>query len=78
MLALHPSDLARVGMVLTILNSKYISNQNTIVTPNQILQRLSMALSQVKTGSTSENLLDEIKQIIYSLYQEKEITKTTM
>ena len=78
MLALHPSDLARVGMVLTILNSKYISNQNTILTPNQILQRLSMALSQVKTGSTSENLLDEIKQIIYSLYQEKEITKTTM
>ena len=78
MLALHPSDLARVGMVLTILNSKYISNQNTILTPNQILQRLSKALSQVKTGSTSENLLDEIKQIIYSLYQEKEITKTTM
>ena len=78
MLALHPSDFARVGMVLTILNSKYISNQNTILTPNQILQRLSMALSQVKTGSTSENLLDEIKQIIYSLYQEKEITKTTM
>ena len=78
MLALHPSDLARVGMVLTILNSKYISNQNTILTPNQILQRLSMALSQVKTGSTSKNLLDEIKQIIYSLYQEKEITKTTM
>ena len=78
MLALHPSDLARVGMVLTILNSKYISNQNTILTPNQILQRLSMALSQVKTGSTSENLLDEIEQIIYSLYQEKEITKTTM
>ena len=65
-------------MVLTILNSKYISNQNTILTPNQILQRLSMALSQVKTGSTSKNLLDEIKQIIYSLYQEKEITKTTM
>lgn len=71
MLALHPSDLARVGMVLTILNSKYISNQNTILTPNQIVQRLSTALSQVKTGSTSENLLDEIKQIIYSLYQEK-------
>ena len=40
-----------------------------------MLQRLSIALAQVKAGSTSENLLNEIKQIIYSLYQEKEVTK---
>ena len=37
-----------------------------------MLQRLPIALSQVKTGNTSENLLNEI---IYSLYREKEITK---
>ena len=40
-----------------------------------MLQRLSIALAQVKAGSTSENLLNEIKQIIYSLYREKEVTK---
>ena len=40
-----------------------------------MLQRLPIALAQVKAGSTSENLLDEIRQIIYSLYQAKEITK---
>ena len=40
-----------------------------------MLQRLQIALAQVKAGSTSENLLDEIRQIIYSLYQLKEITK---
>ena len=40
-----------------------------------MLQRLPIALLQVKTGNTSENLLNEIRQIIYSLYREKEITK---
>ena len=38
-------------------------------------QRLPIALAQVKTGNTSENLLNEIRQIIYSMCQEKEITK---
>ena len=42
-----------------------------------MLQRLPIALAQVKAGNTSENLLNEIRQIIYSLYQEKEITKKT-
>ena len=40
-----------------------------------MLQRLPIALAQVKAGNTSENLLNQIRQIIYSLYQEKEITK---
>ena len=43
-----------------------------ILTPKQMLQRLPIALAQVKAGN---NLLDEIRQIIYSLYQSKEITK---
>ena len=46
-----------------------------IWTPKQVLQRLSIALAQLKTGNNSESLLNEIKQIIYSLYQPKEITK---
>ena len=46
-----------------------------ILTPKQILQRLPIALAQVKAGNTSENLLNEIRQIIYSLYWAKEITK---
>ena len=40
-----------------------------------MLQRLPRALTQVKTGNTSENLLNEIRQIIYSLHRAKEITK---
>ena len=46
-----------------------------ILTPKQRLQRLPIALAQVKAGNNSENLLNEIRQIIYSLYQSKEITK---
>ena len=41
----------------------------------QMIQRLSIALAQLKVGSTSRNLLNEIHQIIYPLYQQKEITK---
>ena len=46
-----------------------------ILTPKQMLQRLPIALAQVKASNNSENLLNEIRQIIYSLYQSKEITK---
>ena len=46
-----------------------------ILTFKQMLQRLPIALAQVKTGNNSEKLLNEIKQIVYSLYQSKEITK---
>ena len=46
-----------------------------ILTPKLMLQRLSIALAQVKAGNSSENLLNEIRQIICSLYQSKEITK---
>ena len=38
-------------------------------------QGLPIALAQVKAGNTSENLLNEIRQAIYSLYREKEVTK---
>ena len=39
------------------------------LTPKQMLQRIRIALEQVKVGNTSENLLNKIRQIIYSLYQ---------
>ena len=46
-----------------------------ILTPKQMLQRLPIALAQVKAANNSESLLNEIKQIVYSLYQSKQITK---
>ena len=53
MLALRPPDLAAR---LKILTSK------------QTLQRLAIAIAQIKPDNTKENLLNKIRQIIYSLY----------
>ena len=46
-----------------------------ILPPKQIFQRLPIALAQVKASNNSENLLNEIRQIVCSLNQSKEITK---
>ena len=46
-----------------------------ILTSKQLLQRLPIALAQVKAGNNSENLLNEIRQIVHSLYQSKGIPK---
>ena len=43
-----------------------------ILTPKQMLQRLPIALEQVKAGNNSESLLNEIRQIFYSLHHSKE------
>ena len=40
-----------------------------------MLQKFPLALAQVKAANTLENLLNEIRQIVYSLYQAKEISK---
>ena len=46
-----------------------------ILSNKQLLQRLPIAFAKVKAGNTSENLLNDIRQIIYSLYRANEITK---
>ena len=46
-----------------------------ILTSKQMLQKLSIAPAQVKEGNNSESLLSEIRQIVYSLHQSKEITE---
>ena len=40
-----------------------------------MLKRLPIALAQIKAGNNSESLLNEIRQIVYYLYQSKKITK---
>ena len=45
-----------------------------MLTPKQMLQRLPIALAQVQGGNTSENLLNEIRQIKYSLHWAKKIS----
>ena len=62
-----------------ILEAKRLAKQEgtrlNILSPKQMLQRLPIALAQLKAGNNSESLLNEIRQIVYSLYQSKEIAK---
>ena len=46
-----------------------------ILTPNQMLSRLSISLAQLKAGNNSEKLKNEIRQLLYSLYRSKKLTK---
>ena len=55
-------------MIMQILNLKIFINQSRMF-------QWPIALAQVKAGNNSENLLNEIRQIVYSLYQLKEIAK---
>ena len=62
-----------------ILEAKRLAKQEgtglKILPPKQMLQRLPIALAQIKAGDNSESLWNEIRQIVYSFYQSKEITK---
>ena len=62
-----------------VLEPKFRSKQKgtklEILTPKQMLQRLPITLAEIKADNNSQSLLNEIRQIVYSLYQSKEITK---
>ena len=61
-----------------IYKSKQNKTEGTglkILTAKQMIQRLPIALAQVKAGNNLESLFNEIRQIVYSLYQSKQITK---
>ena len=61
-----------------VSEAKYEAKQGKglkILSPKQMLQRLSIALAQVKAGKMFENLLNEIRQITYSLHREKKLIK---
>ena len=46
-----------------------------ILTPNQMLSRLPISLAQLKAGNNSQKLKNEIRQLLYSLYRSKNLTK---
>ena len=73
MLAPRPLDLAAVVKVCDhqVSDRKHIK----ILTPKKMLQRLPITLALKKSKNTFENLLNEIRQIIYSLYGTNEISE---
>ena len=56
-------------------NRKQQSLGLKILTPNQILSRLLITLAQLKAVNNSEKLKNEIRQLLYSLYRSKKLTK---
>ena len=63
-----------------ILEAKRLAKQERrgliILTPKQMLQRLLIALEQIKAGNNSESLLNEIRQIVYSFFvNQRELLK---
>ena len=68
-----------VKVVKMILDFNKIEQQEgqgiKILTPNQMLNRLPIALAQLKAGNNSNKLKNEIRQLLYSLYRSKNITE---
>ena len=68
-----------VKVVKMILDFNKIEQQEEqgikILTPNQMLNRLPIALAQLQAGNNSDKLKNEIKQLLYSLYCSKNMTK---
>ena len=65
-------------MLITMQNEIKLRTEGKglkILSPKQMLQRLPIALAQVKAGNNLESLLNEIRKIVYTLYQSKQITK---
>ena len=64
-----------VERVLVLNHEKQIGLGLKILTPNQMLSRLPITLTQLKAGNNSEKLKNEIRKLLYSLYRSKKLTK---
>ena len=72
-----PDEIVRVvEMILEFNEIKQQKGQGIkILTPNQMLSRLPIALAQLQAGKNSNKLKNEIRQLLYSLYRSKNMTK---
>ena len=78
MMQLRLKRMKIIDIVERILefNNKIQSLQGLkILTPSQMLSRLPISLAQLKAGNNSEKLKNEIRQLLYSLYRSKKLTK---
>ena len=64
-----------VELILEFNKLNQLEKGLKILTPNQMLSRLPISLAQLKAGNNSEKLKNEIRQILYSLYRSKILTK---
>ena len=67
----NPKKVVDIVEKIIDFNKQQKGKRIKILTPKQVLQRLPIALAQVKAGNTSNNLINETRQIICSLYKKK-------
>ena len=65
-----------VEKVLEFNKQNQLGQGLKIPTPDQMLSRLPITLAQLKAGNNSQKLINEIRQLLYSLYRSKKLTKT--
>ena len=71
-----PESIVKIVEEILKFNEQSQQGQGLkILTPNQILSRLPITLAQLKAGNNSEKLKNEIRQLLYSLYRSKNMTK---
>ena len=64
-----------VERILGLNSENQLGLELKILTPNQMLSRLPISLAQLKAGNNSQKLKNEIRQLLYSLYRSKKLTK---
>ena len=70
-----PDKIVEIVEEILKFNEQQEGKGLKILTPNQMLSRLPISLAQLKAGNNSEKLKNEIRQILYSLYRSKNMTK---
>ena len=71
-----PDNIVKIIEEIIKFNKQYQEGQGIkILTPNQMLSSLPISLAQLKAGNNSEKLKNEIRQLLYSLYSSKNMTK---
>ena len=72
-----PDKILKIVEEILDFNNKQnqIGKGLKILMPSQMLNRLPISLAQLKAGNNSEKLKNEIRQLLYSLYRSKKLTK---
>ena len=75
-----PNEIVRVVVMILTFNKQQQQQQQSgkglkILTPNQMLSRSPVTLARLKAGNNSDKLKNEIRQLLYSLYRSKNMTK---
>ena len=71
----NPNEIVNIVEKILEFNRQQSGQWLKILTPDQMLNRLSISLAQLKAGNISEKLKNEIRQLLYSFYRSKKLRK---